>query len=67
MKVFMFQNQDLKVQNVFYPLFNNENQIVGTQCLQSDLRIELQNFNEDDFQFSTEIAQSGYKNYFAKE
>jgi hypothetical protein len=67
MKIVLFGSKYNKIDNLFHPLYDQGNKIIGTQWLAGSFNLSLENFKNEDFQFQNEIAKSGYKKYFNKQ
>ena len=60
-KLFIYSFKTIE-NSSFYSLINKDDQIIGTQFLLEEQKsIQLRNFDVDDYQFKTEIADSGYQ------
>ena len=58
MKIILFGSKYNKIDNLFHPLFDQGNKIIGTQWLAGSFNLSLENFKTEDFQFQNEIAKS---------
>ena len=48
-----------------YPLFQSQDEIIGTQWLIPNFHVKLKNFQERDFIVNNDVASSGYKKYYS--
>ena len=51
MKVLMFSEPYPEDENLLYPLFKNDDEIIGTQWLIPDFHVKVNNFQEKDMMF----------------
>lgn len=64
-KVILFNGRKYpELENFFYPLLNDDNEIIGTQWNVKGFQLKLEKFRETDFQFHSNITSTGYKQYF---
>ena len=54
-------------ENQFYPYFNDNNEIEGSQWNLPGFRIKLARFKEREYQFHSDITSSGYKKYYTED
>ena len=60
----VFLNQQIPVDGApFYPIYDKNDEIIGTQILNKDFCIQFNHFQDEDFQYQTEFANAGYKLY----
>ena len=67
LKTIVFVNQYPEDKNLFFSLFNDQNDIVGTQWHFEGFRVELVTFKQTEFQFHSDITSSGYKKYYKED
>lgn len=48
-KIIMFKDKIDEKENKFYPLYNNNDEIIGTQLVTKNLHLTLRNFEDIDF------------------
>ena len=65
MKIVLFANPYPEEQNLMYPLFQSQDEIIGTQWLIPNFHVKLKNFQERDFIVNNDVASSGYKKYYS--
>jgi hypothetical protein len=62
---YIFLQSDYPVQEcMFYPLYDDQADIIGTQFLHLDFYIELRNFQPFEYAIRTQLCNAGYKKYY---
>lgn len=65
MKILLFSKPYPENENLLYPMFKNDDEIIGTQWLIPNFNVKLKNFQDKDVMFSNEISKCGYKKYYS--
>ena len=66
-KTVIFQGKYELEENNFSPLYNDKNDIIGTQWNTDGFRVQFVTMKQTEYQFHTDITSSGYKKYYKED